>query len=94
MIQNLEERKILRNAIDYYGCRNQMLKVVEELAELQCELVRFLMQDGRASWPSIAEELADVEIMLSQLRMMMPEGIVGEIRKKKLERLNERLNER
>ena len=79
--------EILKAAIRRYGTGNQRLKAMEELAELIRALARC---DDREN---IAEEMADVRIMLDQLEIML--GNHDEVRKweyEKLTRLNERLH--
>lgn len=49
---------------DHYGKNNQILKSIEEMAELQQALLK-----GEPK--HIAEEIADVEIMLEQLKYLM-----------------------
>ena len=78
---------ILAAAIEHYGSDLQQLKAIEELSEL----IRAL---ARADDPdNIAEEMADVRIMLDQLEIML--GNHDEVREweyEKLMRLSERLH--
>lgn len=59
---------ILEKAIRHYGRQHQQTKAVEELAELQTAILKSL--DGRCDMKNIVEEIADVEIMLVQLKKM------------------------
>lgn len=59
---------ILKKAIRHYGRQHQQTKAVEELAELQTAILKSL--DGRCDMKNIVEEIADVEIMLVQLKKM------------------------
>lgn len=92
------EEEIMQKAIDTYGAENQCLKVVEEMSELTKALmkVRFVKKGGvqyDILLDSIAEEMADVEIMLEQLHMIYQnDNKVNEYRQKKIERLERRLN--
>lgn len=82
--------KILRRAIEKYGEPTQIIVAVEECAELQKELTKALR--GKLDAEHLAEEMADVQIMLWQLCCMF--GIDGQMTKwidKKVERLNERM---
>lgn len=86
IMSRIEERELFNQVQIKFGIRNQLIKAVEEMAELQKELCKTLnfMMDDRA----IAEEIADVEIMIAQLKMFLGmELLVGEYQKKKLERL-------
>lgn len=59
---------LYKRAIKAFGARAQKLKCVEELLELALALVRD--QFGRSDPVNIAEERADVGIMLQQLAMI------------------------
>lgn len=78
---------ILRAAVEKYGPGAQRMKAIEELGEL----IRAL---ARADDPdNIAEEMADVEIMLGQLRIILGnDADVERWTAKKLQRLNQRLH--
>lgn len=60
------QKAICHKIADHYGEEHQMLKAVEEMAELQKELVKFVNNDC-GDIDSILEELADVSIMLEQM---------------------------
>lgn len=77
-------------AVKHYGKENQQRKAVEELAELALELCREPI--GRSGKDRIAEEIADVEIMLRQLVMIHNcQGEVDEYIEKKSYRLADRI---
>ncbi len=50
----------------YYGKESQSIVAIEELSELQKELCKMLR--GIGSTEHLAEEIADVEIMLCQIK--------------------------
>ena len=82
--------KILRRAIEKYGEANQIIVAIEECAELQKELTKALR--GNLNPDHLAEEMADVQIMLWQLCCMFNVG--GQMTDwitKKIERLNKRI---
>ena len=82
--------KILRRAIEKYGEPNQIIVAIEECAELQKELTKAWR--GKLDAEYLAEEMADVQIMLWQLCCIFDIG--GQVPKwidKKVERLNERM---
>lgn len=62
------DNNILNRAIDTYGHKNQIEKVLEELAELMVEVCK--INHGRTSKDKVIEEIADVEIMLAQLKII------------------------
>ena len=85
------EASVLRNALAHWGPEAQTFMVMEEMAELQKELCKWLRGQGYAE--HIAEEIADVQIMLEQ--MIILHGcapMVMDYRHKKISRLEERLN--
>lgn len=54
--------------ISKYGCEHQVVIAIEELAELQKELTKFLRNNVDTN--NLVSEIADVEIMLEQLKLM------------------------
>ena len=63
----MDEQKIYRAALAAWGADAQTLMVFEEMAELQKELCKAAR--GRDNREQIAEEIADVEIMLEQMKV-------------------------
>lgn len=77
-------------ALDTYGAEAQTRMVMEEMAELQKELCK--NSRGADNLASIAEEIADVEIMLEQMMVLYDcESLVAGYKKYKLDRLEEKL---
>ena len=84
--------KICRAALEAFGERAQMTMAIEEMSELAKELCKRCR--GRDNVEAIAEEVADVEIMLQQLVMLFDcAGQVETFRRYKLERVAERIEE-
>ena len=84
---NKVKNAILRGAISHFGCGTQINKAIEEMSELIRALSRMDSQEN------IAEEMADVRIMLAQLEIML--GNRAEVRAwelRKLQRLSERVH--
>lgn len=80
----------MARAIDSYGAQSQTLMVMEEMAELQKELCKHAR--GKDNRLSIAEEIADVQIMLEQMAILHNcETEVKAHRTQKLDRLKKRL---
>lgn len=63
------ERKLLF-LIDHYGTLNQKLIAIEEMAELQKAIVKDIRQNSKENTDAVIEEVADVQIMLEQLKMI------------------------
>ena len=87
------ERKTFCAALSRYGAQAQITMVFEEMAELQDVLCKFLR--GRVdgdTLANIAEEIADVGIMLDQMAIEFEvEDAVAEQRAHKVRRLRERI---
>lgn len=82
--------EILMAAIEKWGEDAQTKMVLEEMSELQKEICK--RWRGKDNLDAIADEVADVEIMLRQLKLML--GISNEVeqhRQAKMLRLKERL---
>lgn len=86
---------IYEKAIEKWGKPAQILMVLEELSKLSLLLFHKLRNNRSADNWQIAEEVADVEIMLEQLKYIIPSirTEVKEFKVKKLERLEVRLND-
>lgn len=63
-----QENKIYKDAIDFFGTLSQKIMVIEEMSELTKELCKELRDRGNVE--DIADELADVEITLAQIKMI------------------------
>lgn len=84
-------RWILELAIKKYGPEMQKTVAVEEMSELIKEICKD--KRGNDNYLPISEEIADVEIMLEQLKLIYNVGPLVEVQKQnKLKRLQERLN--
>lgn len=90
-INKTRENEILLSALTKWGAGMQTVMVFEEMAELQKELCKSLRgQDNRGY---IAEEIADVRIMLDQMVILHDcAEDVDTWRKVKLGRLEKRLS--
>lgn len=88
----MDEQRIYRAALEKWGADAQTLMAFEEMAELQKELCKCAR--GKDNWEAIAEEIADVEIMLEQMKILHDcAGVSAGYKRRKLERLVERLGE-
>lgn len=84
-MENVRKR-ILCAAIRKYGQSAQQFKAIEELSELIRALARFDDEN-------IAEEMADVRIMLDQLELIFRNGQkVAKYEVQKLRRLDQRVH--
>ena len=84
------ERNVFERALEHYGPDAQITVALEEMSELQKELCKY--RRGRANYDHIAEELADVSIMLDQMKLLFQcGGAVQAWRLEKVRRLAERI---
>ena len=61
----MDMEAICRQAVNHFGYQSQSLMAIEEMAELQKELCKHFR--GKSNFYQIAEEIADVQIMLEQM---------------------------
>lgn len=84
------EEDICRAALDKWGPQKQTLKLFEEMSELQDAMCK--QMDGRDSNSHVAEEIADVLLVLEQMIILHDcEQEVIKIKEEKLERLRMRI---
>lgn len=84
------EHSILKQAIEFYGPDMQLNVCIEELSELIKELCKY--KRGQGNERNIAEEMADVKIILNELAIIFDNlPAVHEFAEIKLNRLKERI---
>lgn len=85
-----DERGLFERALYVFGPSMQEGKLLEEMAELQVEIMHHRI--GRGDVRRIAEEIADVGIVLDQMILLFGIGqAVKEKRAQKVERLRQRV---
>lgn len=80
---------LYKSAIEVFGADSRMRLMQEECAELIAAIAQFAR--GRVGVLELAEELADVEIMCGQLRLLVGSGAVEAAKGLKLARLDWRV---
>jgi len=83
-----DSRKLYKTAVNTFGHGAQIEMAIEECAEL----IQALQKFKRRKPHNVAEEIADVEIMCKQLRIIFPG--VTENKKARLIRLKELIDKR
>lgn len=78
-----EEKDMLERIADHYGYDSQRVKCIEELGEL----ITALAKDDK---DSITEEIADVEIMLVQIKHLLKLHVMT-TKKRKIDRQLDRI---
>lgn len=80
---------------DHYGLEHQLGKAAEELAELTGELLKYRERKDDESMQRVIKEIADVEIMLTQIKYLLGisqewiDGVKAEKIKRQLGRIAE-----
>ena len=90
------QEAICKRAIKTYGENHQMIQCIEEMSELTKALTKYIGRNPKEVFciDDIAEEIADVEIMIYQLKMILGfEEHIEKIKEYKLKRLENRLDE-
>lgn len=81
--------EVLKNAIKTFGTDMQLNIAIEELSELIKELCKYKRGEGKQL--NIAEEIADVKIILKELEIIFDNAAMVDVWENvKIERLKER----
>ena len=86
------ENEIIREALDTFGTMRQVDVAIEECAELIVALEHFKRGRCCADYSDIVTEIADVQIICSQMQMLFGSVEVLVEKERKLERLKERVH--
>lgn len=88
-----EQKKIEEKAVCFWGPTSQRIKAIEEMSELIKELCKWEFHKTEETQAHITEEMADVEIMLEQLKLIFQNTQkIEEWKDKKITRLAEKLD--
>lgn len=82
----MNEQDIYKKALAKWGLVTQVMMAMGECGELSAELNRFYNQK-KSSEEKVIDEIADVEIMLGQLRYVLGSERVDKAKQEKLKRL-------
>ena len=85
----MDETDLYRRALEAWGASDQVHMMIEECAELVTALAHW--RRGRVDRIAVAEEVADVEVMCGQLRVLLGDDLVSKAKQRKLERLKDRI---
>ena len=91
----MTRQETYRQILDCFGNTMQCIVAIEEMSELQKELCKYLRglqyHDYAEVLADVREEIADVQIMLDQLKMIFDDGeTVEKIIDEKLQRTIDR----
>ena len=88
----MNKEKLYNLAIATYGDEEQINQGIEEMAELIQAIIKFRRNPCEETLNGIEEEIADVEIMLEQYKIIYAANpIVEKLKNQKLQRLASRL---
>ena len=82
------ENNIYKRALNIFGLKAQSEVAIEEMAEL----IQAISKHNRSKAHNVEEEIADVEIMLNQIKLAFDEELIEEWKIIKLARLNKILD--
>ncbi|HGL5374103.1 TPA: hypothetical protein ACKFCW_002975 [Citrobacter farmeri] len=88
-VTTVNRQALYRMALRRFGSDSQALKLMEEAAELSAAAARNM--NGLGTEVALAEEMADVEIMIEQMRLNGMDRMVELAKQVKLARLANRL---
>ena len=83
---------ICAGALDRFGEKHQMVKAIEEMGELTRALCKRVADAEDVDVDNICEEIADLEITITQLHMIFDDGLIQKKKAEKLTALRERVN--
>lgn len=92
---DITEKSIYEKALEKWGIETQILMCIEELSELIHALVKYGRKINGSSKDKIAEEIADVELMIEQMKVAfnIQKLDIENLKLKKIQRLEGYLNE-
>lgn len=85
----INEIDVCRQVINKHGISRQLAKAAEEFSEAAAAISRFLAGEGE--YAEIIGEVADVEVMCVQMRMIYGADAIDQVRAEKVARLHGRL---
>ena len=83
------DRELFDKIMEKYGEVNQKRMLQEELAEL----IQAISKDCRGLQNNVEEEIADVIVLLEQMRYIYSEALIKSYRDYKIERLRRKVEE-
>ena len=86
MMTREKQRAICYKAVRTFGEYSQCIKAMEECGELIHALSRTVL-DQDADFDNICEEIADLEILMDQMRVIFGDAFIDKWKEKKLKKL-------
>ncbi len=88
----MNEETIANKCINLWGKPDQIRQTIEECSELITKLAKYGRNVNGSTIEQICEEIADVEIMCYQMRIVFNDYLVSRYKEEKLQRLEERVD--
>ena len=82
----------IKKIANHYGLHKQLRQTVEEMAELTQVICKAERYDLDMVRDHLAEEVADVSIMIEQLEYLLGDNLIAKIREEKIKRQLERIS--
>ena len=82
----------IKKIANHYGLHKQLRQTVEEMAELTQVICKAERYDLDMVRNHLAEEVADVSIMIEQLEYLLGDNLIAKIREEKIKRQLERIS--
>jgi len=82
---------IFEETIALWGCEAQLKMAIEETLELSHAILKFMRNSNDITIEKIEEEVADVEIMMKQLRLIFNSKKITKWKATKKRRLQKRI---
>lgn len=89
---DLINKQVYKRAIEFWGEEAQKSMFYEEFGELLQAMNKYKRDDTDKNYYNIREEIADVEIMLNQLKLIYGEQQINKIKQTKIGKLEDVLN--
>ena len=91
--------KILKDVVDAWGYDSQIDMMIEEMSELTKALLKLKRNSKKPKkeqvkfYNHVCEEIADVNLMIKQMKYIFSSDMINKYEKEKLERLQDRLDD-
>jgi hypothetical protein len=79
---NLSERnKVYASAVNRFGAKAQLIKCLEEMAELSVEVAKIANGLNQGLFDGLIDEMADASILMEQVQLIYGIGTLVDVRK-------------
>ena len=89
----MKAKELYQKAISKWGYQAQLDMALEEIFELGYAIMKFFRKGDNLTTEKVEEEIADVEIMMAQLRLIFNKDRINKFKAMKKRRLQKRLKE-